>query len=135
MVLNMARIACMLQGSWFNAASLIINGLTPSIRPSSQRPFRFVRLVRVCHPGKYQDSHLSVNDQKNTGMGRFSSPNQSCTNGREPSRKEYVRYSPHAHEQSTLTMLPLSVARLPALSIPVHPTWCPNIAYRSYLAN
>lgn len=38
-------IGCMLQGAWFNAATLIVNGLTPSHRPSSQKPFRFVRLV------------------------------------------------------------------------------------------
>lgn len=39
------RIGCMLQGAWFNAATLIVNGLTPSHRASSQKPFRFVRLV------------------------------------------------------------------------------------------
>jgi len=42
---DIGRIGCMLQGAWFNAANLIINGLTPSHRPSPQKPFRFVRLV------------------------------------------------------------------------------------------
>jgi hypothetical protein len=40
----------MLQGAWFNAANLIINGLTPSHRPSPQKPFRFVRLVSYSDP-------------------------------------------------------------------------------------
>jgi len=40
----------MLQGAWFNAANLIVDGLTPSHRPSSQKPFRFVRLVSSSPP-------------------------------------------------------------------------------------
>lgn len=40
------RIGCMLQGAWFNAATLITAGATASVRSSNQKPFRFVRLVR-----------------------------------------------------------------------------------------
>jgi engulfment/cell motility protein 1 len=47
---DVGRIGCMLQGAWFNAANLIINGLTPSHRPSPQKPFRFVRLVSYSDP-------------------------------------------------------------------------------------
>lgn len=41
------RIGCMLQGAWFNAANVIVHGVTVSAKPSSSKPLRFLRLVRT----------------------------------------------------------------------------------------
>lgn len=44
-IANSPRIGCMLQGAWFNAATLITAGPIASTRTSNQKPYRFVRLV------------------------------------------------------------------------------------------
>ncbi|KAK8844114.1 hypothetical protein IAR55_006908 [Kwoniella newhampshirensis] len=43
-VLSGQRINCMLQGSWFNSANVIVSGVTPSVKPNSSKPLRFLRL-------------------------------------------------------------------------------------------
>ncbi|RSH95186.1 hypothetical protein EHS25_000272 [Saitozyma podzolica] len=43
-VMSEQRIGCMLQGAWFNAANVIVQGVTVSARPSSSKPLRFLRL-------------------------------------------------------------------------------------------
>ncbi len=50
------RIGCMLQGSWFNPAILIVIGITSSAKPNQAKPLRFLRLV-----SEYwlNDTHLS----------------------------------------------------------------------------
>lgn len=35
----------MLQGAWFNAATLLVAGIQATVKPNSMRPLRFVRLV------------------------------------------------------------------------------------------
>ncbi|RXK38189.1 hypothetical protein M231_04563 [Tremella mesenterica] len=38
------RIGCMLQGSWFNAATILIPGIQVGSKPNSSKPLRFLRL-------------------------------------------------------------------------------------------
>lgn len=41
------RIGCMLQGAWFNAATVLVGGVVPSVKPNVARPLRFIRLVSL----------------------------------------------------------------------------------------
>nr|XP_031861447.1 uncharacterized protein CI109_003051 [Kwoniella shandongensis]KAA5528519.1 hypothetical protein CI109_003051 [Kwoniella shandongensis] len=43
-VLSEQRVGCMLQGSWFNSANVIVPGISPSAKPNSSKPLRFLRL-------------------------------------------------------------------------------------------
>lgn len=39
------RVGCMLQGGWFNAASLLVPGVAVMARANPSKPLRFLRLV------------------------------------------------------------------------------------------
>jgi len=43
-LLSEQRIGCMLQGNWFNAAVVLVPGITSSVKPKVERPLRFLRL-------------------------------------------------------------------------------------------
>ncbi|KAL7421273.1 hypothetical protein Q5752_004158 [Cryptotrichosporon argae] len=47
-VVSEQRVACMIQGSWFNSANILLPGVHTSVRATSAKPLRFVRL----HPNK-----------------------------------------------------------------------------------
>ncbi|WVQ73600.1 hypothetical protein IAR50_003179 [Cryptococcus sp. DSM 104548] len=38
------RVGCMLQGSWFNSATLLVPGITTVAKPTASKPLRFLRL-------------------------------------------------------------------------------------------
>ena len=38
----------MLQGAWFNAAGVKVEGVVPSTKPNSTKAYRFLRLVSDC---------------------------------------------------------------------------------------
>jgi hypothetical protein len=42
----------MLQGAWFNAATLLSSGIQATVKPNATRPLRFVRLVSECLGGE-----------------------------------------------------------------------------------
>ncbi|WVF65412.1 hypothetical protein IAT40_000139 [Kwoniella sp. CBS 6097] len=43
-VLAEQRVGCMLQGGWFNTASVNVSGISTSVRANSSKPLRFLRL-------------------------------------------------------------------------------------------
>ncbi|ODN81097.1 hypothetical protein L202_03192 [Cryptococcus amylolentus CBS 6039] len=54
------RVGCMLQGSWFNSATLLVPGITTIARPIANKPHRFLRLSEDRRTIAWDDFHERI---------------------------------------------------------------------------
>lgn len=74
----------MLQGAWFNAANVIVQGVTVSARPSSSKPLRFLRLVSTIvesNQGQWSADQRQSPNRRTIAWGDFAT--------REPAKPSF----------------------------------------------
>jgi hypothetical protein len=85
------RVGCMIQGAWFNSASVIVNGIISSHKAVPAKPLRFVKLVSLFSAPETQTSaKLLVSEQTYLGLGRVCSANDRLADFRLTPRKKCV---------------------------------------------
>lgn len=118
-VVSDQRLLCMMQGSWFNAAHVLVPGIEQASRPTPSKPLRFVRLSQ---------------DQQTLHWGEFVERSAIPPSYEQLKYKSGCRSWTLLTRQLTLMTLRKSMFRPAAPSDPEAPISCPSSRSRSCLA-